>query len=216
MSPGAALHQEAGERAAAVDHAAEVDLEHPVELLCGGVQKGTRHSDTGVVDDDVGNTVVRANLVGESLDGLGVGNVEGVDMRRPADMGDLGCGRVGRGPVDVADHDLGTAGREGLGRFAPDPATRAGHDDQGVPEGFAHATDLGPQQSTRRRGALEVIDQFSHRGGDHLRMRQRRPVTGPDIAAPQLCRPARGVVVDIVIDIVIDIGPHELVLGVDQ
>ena len=170
MAAGAAVDQTAGEGSAAVDHAAEVDVEHPVELFGRRVEEGTRQPDAGVVDDDVGNPVLRAHLLSEPFDRLRVSHIEDIGVRRPAGTADLCGGILGRGPVDIADHDFGAVGGEGFRRFPADSAARPGHHDQGVPERLSRAAHFSPQQRPGGGGTGQVLDQFGYRGGNHLRM----------------------------------------------
>ena len=112
MPAGATVDEPAAERAAAVDDTAEVDVEHPVEFLCRGVEEEPGLAHAGVVDHDVGHAVLGTHLLGEPLDGVGVGDVDGVGVRDAAAGGDLRGGVLDAGLVDVADHHFGAfAGR---------------------------------------------------------------------------------------------------------
>ena len=63
------------------------------------------------------------------------------------------------------------------------------------PKSFALAADLRAQQRPGRGLALDEVDQLGDRRGQHLRMRERRPVARLDVAAPQPRHPAGQVVV---------------------
>jgi hypothetical protein len=163
-------------------------------------------SDAGIVDHDVGDAVLRTHLLGEPFDGVGVRDIEGVRMRDATARGDLGGGVFDTGLVDVADHDLGPQPGELQRRGAADAAARARDGNQCVTEVFARTPDLGAQQSPARRLPAEEVDEFTDRLSQHLRVGERRPVSGVHVASPQPCNPVAGVV--------IHTRQHELVLGV--
>src|SRR5690606_16146593 len=81
MPAGAALDHPAGEGATAVHHPAEVDIEHPVVLVGRGVQEAAGLADPGIVHQHVGHAVAFADVFGEPLHGLGVGDIEAVGVR---------------------------------------------------------------------------------------------------------------------------------------
>ncbi len=136
-----------------------------------------------------------ADLFDEALHGVGVGHVQLVRMCHSAARRDLVGGGLGRAFVDVAHHDLGTPGGEGKRGGPTDAATRAGHRNQCVAEGFTRPTDLRPPQPPSRGRALDVIDQFGGGVGDGAPVRERRPVPGLEVAAPQQRHPGGRLVV---------------------
>ena len=107
VSAGAALDQPLSECPAAVDDTAEVDVQHPLPLFGGRVEELPRLTDARVVDHDVGHTVLGTHLVGEPLDGFGVGHVEHVRVRDTAALDDLGRGVLDARLVDIADDQFG-------------------------------------------------------------------------------------------------------------
>ncbi|CNV20531.1 Uncharacterised protein [Mycobacterium tuberculosis] len=137
------LDQTLPKSAATVHHAAQVDGQHPVELLSRGVQEPTRLADAGVVDDNVGDPVFGADPLGECLDRLGVGHVEHIGVRDATTCGDLGGGVLDGGLVDVADNDLCTLTSKGERGLAADSAARPGNRHQRVTEVPAGPSDLG-------------------------------------------------------------------------
>ncbi len=208
MSAGPPRNQSTRESAAAVDHPAEIDVEHPVEPLCRSVQESPGRPDPGVVDHDVGHAVRGADLLGEAFDGVGVGDVQRIRVRHATAVANPGYGRRSARRVDIADQHLRTLGGECARRGLPDAAGRAGDRNEHVAEGFPRPTHLRAQQRPAGRLAIEISNQLVGGAGYHLGVRHRRPMAGADIAAPQPRHPPRGVVVDM--------GPDEVVLGVDQ
>ncbi len=149
-----------------------------------------------------------AHLLGEPFDGVGVGHVEHIGVRSPAALGDLRGGVLDGGLVDIADDELGALAREFQRGLPADAAARTGDRHQRVAEGLALAADLRPQQRPARGLALEVVDQLLDGGGQHLRMRHRRPVARVDVTTPQPRHPSRQVVESV--------RPHNGILRADD
>ena len=91
-----------------------------------------------------------AHPLGELLDGVGIGDVNGVGVRDAAAGGDLRGGLLDGGLVDVADHHFGALAGERQRGLAADAAARAGHGNQCVAEIFARTADLRTQQRPAR------------------------------------------------------------------
>ncbi len=214
-----ALDHQGGEGAAAVDDAAEVDLQDVLPLLLGGLQEGAAVADTGVVDHDVGDAVGRGHLPGEGVDGGAVGDVHPVGVGRGgAEQAGEFDGALGAGQVEVADHDGGAVLGEGQRGGSSDAAAAAGDDGQlpgesrplqaGAPAP-TQAWALGPARAggpfpARDGGSLEggrggravgvrgdFFDHLCH-GGAFLE--QCGPVPGGQGAPPQVGHPAVEVV----------------------
>ena len=75
------------ERPAAVDHAPDVDVDDPAEVLHGLVLEGTGRRDPGVVDEHVHPAVLVDHLLGEGLDA--VDHVVLVDFGAFVDLVDM-------------------------------------------------------------------------------------------------------------------------------
>ena len=97
---------------------------------------------SGVVHNDIGDTVFGAHLLGEPLDGVGVGDVEGVRMSHPAPRHDRGGSFLHARFIDVADHQFGSQPGEFEGGRATDTAAGAGDGNQRVAELFARTAGL--------------------------------------------------------------------------
>ena len=171
---------------AAVDHTAEVDVEHPVPLIGGRVQELSGLADAGVVDHDVGHAVLRADLVGEPLDRLGVGR------RRAGRRARRRRARRSRAAVSftlASSMSLTTssapsrANASAVSRPMPLPAPVT---ETSVSPKYSRGRPTCARSSARLGGLpVEVVDEFADRPRQHLRMRHRRPVPGLDVAAPQ-------------------------------
>src|SRR5699024_10855393 len=71
----ARLHHHRGEGTTPVDHPPKVDVDDPSEVFGGGFQERSGHTDTGVVDHQVGCSVCGVDPGGELVHGGGVGDV---------------------------------------------------------------------------------------------------------------------------------------------
>ena len=160
MAARAPLDEPSSKCPAAVDDTAEVDVEHPLPLIGGGVEELACLANARVVHHDVGHAVLGAHLLGEPFDGFGVGHIEHVGVRSPAALDDHRGGVLDGGLVDIADDELGALARECQRGLPADAAARAGDRHQRVAEGLALAADLRPQQRPARGLALEVVDQL--------------------------------------------------------
>ena len=188
VAAGAAVDQSAGEGAAAVDHAAEVDVEHPIELL-GRVSRNPGHPDARVVDHDVGHTVRALHTSSAKRStASGVGHVQHIGVRDAPMRGDPIRRLLHRGLVDIADDQFGAVARERQRKSPADAAAGARHRNQHVAERFSRPTYFGAQ-GTAGKLALEVLGQLGDGGCQHLGMGERRPVPGLDVAPPQPWHP---------------------------
>ena len=167
---GAALDEPARECPAAVDHAAQVDVEDPVPLLRRGVDEPARVADACVVHHDVWHSVFIAHLVGERLDSIGVGHVQCVRVRDAALRRNAFRGLPHADLIDIAGHHFGALTRE-FDRGGPAySAARAGDRHQHIAERFPRLAHLRAPHRPAGRPALGDVDHFGDRGGQHLRM----------------------------------------------
>ena len=108
------------------DHAPEIDLHQPVEILFGDLLESAADGDSGIVEEDVGAAVGGEDRLGEGGDGLAVGDVEPV----AADLDAVRAGeRRGLGEallVEVGQSEVAAAPRQGLGGAPADAAGGAG------------------------------------------------------------------------------------------
>ena len=116
--------------------------QHAIEFVARRIEEQPGMTHPCVVDHDVGHAVFGAHPLGELLDGVGVGDVEGVCVRHAAARDDLRGGLLDGGLVDVADHQFGTLARERQRGRATNAAARAGHGNQCVAEVFARTANL--------------------------------------------------------------------------
>src|SRR6202011_4111936 len=99
--------------------------------------------------------------------------------------------------IDIAGHNFGALTREFDRGGPPYSAARAGDRHQHIAERFARLAHLRTPHRPAGRPALGYVDHFGDRAGQHLRMRERRPVAGLDVAAPKSGHPAGFVVVTV-------------------
>ena len=79
-----ALHHPGYEEVAAVDHAAQVDAEQPVEVVERGVEEAAADRDSRVVDHDVDRRDLGVDQIGELAHLGAVGDVDPADHERAA------------------------------------------------------------------------------------------------------------------------------------
>jgi hypothetical protein len=112
--PLALLADQREEDAAAVEHAPQVQVQHPLPGTLRDVGEGRSGLDAGVVAQDVHGAEAFERRVGERLDLLGARDVgaDAEDVRaRRADRLDRGVERLG---LDVGEDHLHALGRESL------------------------------------------------------------------------------------------------------
>ena len=125
----------------AVDHAPEVDVHDPLEILVGEVLEVSVQCHPGVVDQGVDPAEVGHDRVGVGLPGLPVADVERVRARGQAGrLLDQQRGLLQAGGVHVGEHHRRAPAGGEHGEAAPDAGRGAGDDDDpaGAPMG-AHA-----------------------------------------------------------------------------
>src|SRR5699024_9243652 len=122
----ARLHHHRGEGTTPVDHPPKVDVDNPSEVFGGGFQEGSGHTDTGVVDHQVGCSVCGVDPGGELVHGGGVGDVHPLGASPGCEPGTQFGGVLGGRPIDVhGDHACATFSQL-EGQTAPDAAARTG------------------------------------------------------------------------------------------
>jgi hypothetical protein len=143
----------------AMQHAADVDVDHTVPLLNLHRRERRQRHDPGIVDHDIDRAEGLGGEVGESL-GVGeAGHIDGAEARGAACSGDLGDERLQPLGAAGTDHDMSTAPGEHTGDAFADPARRAGDGDdfpldaghEVLSSGFA---GRGPRRLLEERCAL--------------------------------------------------------------
>jgi hypothetical protein len=81
-------------------------------LVIGRVVDRQTHGDAGIVDDDVERAEMRGDLVDDSADRLGIGDVEPPRFRTAADRGDFICDGLRSVRAHIGHRDIGAFGRE--------------------------------------------------------------------------------------------------------
>ena len=122
-----ARHHRRIDRLGHEEHALEVHVDDPVELLLGEGLERLADVDAGIVEQDVDRPELARRLGGEGPPGGDVGDVDRAVQGAPAERADLAGGLVGLGPVvEMAKGDVRALGREGQRRGAADAARAAG------------------------------------------------------------------------------------------
>ena len=159
--------------------------------------------DTRVVDHDVGHAVFGAHLVGERVDRWRRRTrpaCTGAQYHRAAAMSFAVCRTLESSMSLTTTSAPSRANSSAIARPMPLPAPVT--DTSVSPNGSRAPADLARNMRPRLAGRpARTSTSSADRSGQHLRVRQRRPVPGLDVAAPQPRNPA-GLVVKAV-------RPHE-------
>src|SRR5258708_39020105 len=97
-----ALQEAVQRQLASEDHAAEVDVDHPLRGLVVLVDEAAELHDAGVVDEHVERPELGLRLVEELVERRAVGDVEVEADRAATELLGRAAGRLG---IDVADRD---------------------------------------------------------------------------------------------------------------
>ena len=184
----AAVHHGRQERAQRVDHAPQVDVEHPTPVLLGGVQERAAHPDAGVGHDHIRDAVLGGHLIRQDSGGRRVGDVEPVGQAGRAVRGDLGGGAFGGRGVDVHAQQVRALLGEGQRAGPADAAAGAGDQDQLSVHRAAWLADPGPGQLAAGRTALDVVDELGDGPGHRAGLGTDRPVPGDQFPPPEAGR----------------------------
>ena len=116
------------ERAGAVHHAPEIDVDQPLHLRLVDLVEGAEQCDAGIVDDDVERGVGGNGRVREFLDLGGLADIDAVgrDLARAA-LADLGGDLLQPGLVAVGERQVAAARGQLQRERAADAAGGAGH-----------------------------------------------------------------------------------------
>ena len=145
------------ERARAVHHAPEIDVDQPLHLRLVDLVEGAKQGDAGIVDDDVERGVGGDGRVREFLDLGGLADIDAVgrDLAR-ACLGDLGGDRLQPGLVAVGQRQVAAARGQLQRERAADAAGGAG--DGGRASGIA--VNLGTPLDTKKRAGSRKLSQI--------------------------------------------------------
>ena len=146
-----------------MDHAPEVDADHPLPRRERHLPRQPAAADAGVVAEHVHAAEARDGGVGERLHLRGVGHVGDDAFDLGARLAQLGDRVVERGRFDVTDDDPGAFGREPTGQREPDPA-RAARDDRDFSVEILHGRMLTrPGRAGSSRAIVAPISSGSGR-----------------------------------------------------
>ena len=122
-----ARHHRRVDRLGHEEHALEVHVDDPVELLLGEGLERLADVDAGIVEQDVDRPELARRLGGEGPAGGDVGDIDRAVQGAPAERADLAGCLVGLAlVVEMAEGDVRALGGEGQGRGAADAARAAG------------------------------------------------------------------------------------------
>lgn len=177
------------EQAAAVDHAPQVDPQQALPFRGRGVEHRSGHADAGIADYHIRDSEGVAHPLGEGLHGLGIADVDLVDMGRGA----KGAGQFGAAfggfQIEIGGEQAGAAlGEAEQGRTA-DAAAGAGDHHQLAAHRARVGPDLGALQGRRRLAGFLGVDELAEPAGQLLRLGQQLPMADARLAPPQAWRP---------------------------